>query len=351
MNIVVFGLSITSSWGNGHATTYRGLLREMARRGHSVLFLEREAAWYAANRDLPHPSYCRTAIYSSFPALLAEFAEEICAADCVIVGSYVEQGIEVGRWVTENAKGITAFYDIDTPVTMAGLESGKCRYLSPDLIPRYQLYLSFTGGPTLQDIEKRYGSPSAQPLYCSVDPDLHFPLPQPASWDLGYLGTYSTDRQPGLELLLCTPASNWQEGRFVVAGPQYPSDIRWPENTERIEHLPPQSHRGFYSSQRFTLNLTRKHMQAAGYSPSVRLFEAAACAVPVISDHWAGLEEFFIPDKEILIASDSDDVLGILRDFPEEDRQAMGERARQRALTAHSAARRAEELEHYLAAL
>ncbi|HJV34549.1 CgeB family protein, partial [Geomonas sp.] len=347
MNIVVFGLSITSSWGNGHATTYRGLLREMAKRGHSVLFLERDAAWYAANRDLPHPPYCRTAIYSSFPALLAEYAEEICEADCVMVGSYVEQGVEIGDWVTENARGITAFYDIDTPVTLAALEAGRCRYLSADLISRYHLYLSFTGGPILSEIERIYRSPAARPLYCSVDPEVHYPLAQAPCWDLGYLGTYSKDRQPGLELLLCIPASQWQQGRFVVAGPQYPAEIRWPENTERIDHLPPESHRGFYCSQRFTLNLTRKFMQAAGYSPSVRLFEAAACAVPVISDRWAGLEEFFVPEKEILIASSSDEMLDILQGFPEKERQAIGERARQRALSSHSAARRAEELERY----
>lgn len=350
MKIIVFGLSITSSWGNGHATTYRGLLREMANRGHEVLFFEREAPWYAANRDLPDPSFCRTVLYSSLDALFAEYGSEIRAADCVMVGSYVYQGIEVGKWVTQKAKGITAFYDIDTPVTLAGLAQGSCEYLSSDLIPRYGLYLSFTGGPTLDQIEQRFGSPAARPLYCSVDPQVHYPLQHPHRWDLGYLGTYSSDRQPGLERLLCGPAASWTNGRFVVAGPQYPPGIRWPENTRRIEHLPPESHREFYCSQRFTLNLTRRHMQLAGYSPSVRLFEAAACAVPVISDCWSGLEQFFVPGEEILLASSSAEVLKILQEFPEESRLAMGECARQRVLESHSAARRAEELEKYLTA-
>ncbi|HBG07774.1 MAG: glycosyltransferase [Geobacteraceae bacterium GWC2_58_44] len=351
MKIVVFGLSITSSWGNGHATTYRGLLREMAKRGHEVLFLERDASWYAQNRDLPTPPYCRTVLYSSLPELLERYGAEICGADCVMVGSYVHQGIEVGSWVTQNAKGITAFYDIDTPVTLAALAQGSCKYISCDLIPRYRLYLSFTGGPTLERIEQLYGSPAARPLYCSVDPDLHFPLKQPHSWDLGYLGTYSSDRQPGLERLLCAPAASWPRGRFVVAGPQYPPEIKWPGNAQRIEHLPPESHRDFYCSQRFTLNLTRKQMQQAGFSPSVRLFEAAACAVPVISDHWPGVEQFFVPGKEILLASSSADVLSILQDFPEGERRALGELARNRALKSHSAARRAQELESYLAAI
>src|SRR6185369_4528025 len=133
------------------------------------------------------------------------------------VGSYVPGGIEVGRWVTRCARGICAFYDIDTPVTLAKLAQGSCEYLCAELIPRYHLYLSFTGGPTLWEIEDRYGSPAARPLYCSVDPEVHYPVAQPPSWDLGYLGTYSRDRQPGLQRLLCTPAQSWREGRFVVA--------------------------------------------------------------------------------------------------------------------------------------
>lgn len=348
MKIVVLGLSITSSWGNGHATTYRGLVREMSRRGHEVLFLERDARWYAQNRDLPQPPYCRTALYSSLAGLFGDHGPEIRDADCVLVGSYVYQGIEVGRWVTENARGIAAFYDIDTPVTLAALEKGDCQYLSPDLVPRYRLYLSFTGGPTLDRIERRYGSPAARALYCSVDPELHYPLTKRHAWDLGYLGTYSEDRQPGLERLLCDPASRWPGGRFVVAGAQYPEGIDWPKNTHRIEHLPPDRHRDFYCSQRFTLNLTRDRMREAGYSPSVRLFEAAACGVPVISDRWPGLEEFFRPQEEILVASDPSEVLRLLRRLPEEERRAIGERARSRALAEHSAARRAEELENYL---
>ncbi|MCM0083254.1 glycosyltransferase [Geomonas sp. Red32] len=348
MNIVVFGLSITSSWGNGHATTYRGLLREMAGRGHSILFLERDAPWYARNRDLPEPGFCRTVLYQSLPEMMSEFGREVREADCVIVGSYVKEGVEIGKWVTGEAKGITAFYDIDTPVTLADLQDGTCAYLTADLIPRYRLYLSFTGGPTLRVLERQFGSPMARPLYCSVDPDLHYPLVEKPTWDLGYLGTYSNDRQPSLERLLCKPATRWPKGRFVVAGAQYPAEIRWPANTDRIEHLAPDHHRGFYCSQRFTLNLTRRAMRRAGYSPSVRLFEAGACGVPVISDPWPGLDEFFTPGKEILVATEADQVLEILRSYPDEIRRTMGERARTRTLQEHTASRRAEELEGYL---
>ncbi len=348
MKVVILGLSITSSWGNGHATTYRGLVRELVARGHDVLFLEREVPWYAANRDLPNPTYCRTKLYASLDELKDGFTQEVHDADFVMVGSYVPEGVAVGEWVTATAQGITAFYDIDTPVTLAKLEQGETEYLCPTLIPKYHLYLSFTGGPTLEHLEQYYGSPMARALYCSVDPDLYYPEECDRSWNLGYMGTYSDDRQPALESLLLEPARQWKEGRFVVAGPQYPSTIEWPSNVDRIEHLPPSEHRSFYNSQLFTLNITRADMVRAGYSPSVRLFEAAACGTPIISDYWQGIETIFEIGKEILIAASPDEVLRYLRETPEAKRYAMGQRIRDRVLAEHTAAHRAAQLEEYM---
>jgi len=347
LRIVILGLSITSSWGNGHATTYRGLVRELAARGHDVLFLERDVEWYASNRDLPHPPHGRTELYESVSELRQRFSTEVADADLVIVGSYVPEGTDVGEWVVHHAGGVTAFYDIDTPVTLAKLARGEEEYLSRRLIPHYQLYLSFTGGPTLRRLEEEYGAPVARPLYCSVDPALYYPEAAAAQWDLGYMGTYSDDRQPGLSRLLLEPARRWRSGRFAVAGPQYPRTIDWPTNVQRIEHLPPARHRAFYAAQRFTLNLTRADMIAAGFSPSVRLFEAAACGIPIISDEWEGLETLLQPEREILIARSPDDVLGWIRQMPEEERRAIGTRARERVLAEHTAAHRAAELEQY----
>jgi len=347
LRIVILGLSITSSWGNGHATTYRGLVRELAGRGHDVLFLERDVEWYASNRDMAHPSRGRVALYRDLAELKRRFVTAVRDADLVIVGSYVPEGVEVGEWVTQVARGVTAFYDIDTPVTLAKLERGEADYLSKQLITKYQIYLSFTGGPTLERLERDYGSPMARPLYCSVDPELYCPEPANLRWDLGYMGTYSADRQPGLERLLLEPARAWPEGRFAVAGPQYPKGLRWPRNVRRIQHLPQSRHRGFYNAQRFTLNLTRADMVAAGFSPSVRLFEAAACATPIVSDYWDGLDTLFKPEEEILIARSPTEVLEQIRDLPEAERMAMGQRARVRVLSEHTAAHRAAELEGY----
>jgi spore maturation protein CgeB len=344
MRCVFIGLSITSAWGNGHATTYRSLLKALAARGHSVLFLERDVPWYASNREFDTAPYCDVCLYGSVEELKDRFAGEVRGADVVVVGSYVPDGIAVGRWVVSVAKGLTAFYDIDTPVTLAALAKGACDYLSSDLCTEYDLYLSFTGGPTLSFLEDCLGVNCARPLYCSVDPVVYHPEELPARWDLAYLGTYAADRQPRLESLMLRVAEQLPESRFVVAGPMYPETVRWPNNVERIDHLPAAAHRQFYNSQRFALNLTRSDMVRAGYSPSVRLFEAAACGVPVLTDLWPGLESFFTPHREILPVRSAAEVASYLR-MPEERRQRLAANARRCALRFHTADVRAAEFE------
>ncbi len=343
MKLVVLGLSLSSSWGNGHATTYRALLKAFAARGHDVLFLERDVPWYAKQRDLADPDWCSLCFYADVNDL-ARFTPEIAAADAVIVGSYVPDGVAVAHLVQETA-GLAAFYDIDTPVTLAKLARGDFEYLSPDLIPGYDLYLSFTGGPTLARLEREFGSPAARALYCSVDADAYRPADVPKRWDLSYLGTYSPDRQPTLERLLIEPARARPDLGFVVAGPQYPVDIVWPDNVERIDHLAPADHAAFYTASRWTLNVTRADMIAAGWSPSVRLFEAAACATPIISDIWEGLDTLFAPGREIILAQGGGDVIAALSGA---DAPALGDAARARALAGHTAIHRAAELESHL---
>jgi spore maturation protein CgeB len=330
---VWLGLSATSSWGNGHATNYRGLLNALRARGHDVLFLERDVPWYAANRDLV-PPWVR--LYRSVDDL-AQWTAAVRAADLVVVGSYVPDGCAVAEWVLETAEGVTAFWDIDTPVTAAKLARGDFEYLSPELVPRFDLYLSFTGGPFLETL----GARRPVPFYCIVDPALYRPVDLPGRWELGYLGTYSADRQPKVEELLLCPARARPDARFAVAGPQYPEDVVWPPNVDRFENLPPAEHPRFYAQQRYTLNVTRADMVAAGWSPSVRLFEAAACGVPVVSDWWEGLDAFFEPGREILVAETADDVLRHLREADPE----IGRRARRRVLATHTAEKRAAELE------
>jgi spore maturation protein CgeB len=346
MRLVFLGLSLSSSWGNGHATTYRALLRALSRRGHDLLFLERDKPWYASNRDLPVPGFCRFHLYDSVEDL-RRFASEIARADAVVIGSYVPDCPDVLEQVDRLRRGLLCFYDIDTPVTLRGLETGSPDYLRPVMVPRFDLYFSFTGGPTLRHLERDYGARQAEALYCSVDPDLYEPTGAFRRWDFGYLGTYSDDRQPALERLLIEPARQMPQHRFVVAGPQYPSSIDWPANVERIEHLAPADHAAFYSSLGWTLNVTRADMVRAGYSPSVRLFEATACGTPVISDTWPGLDAVFRPGIEILQASTTEDVAAALM-MPEWQRRLLGAAGRRRTLREHTAANRATTLERAL---
>jgi spore maturation protein CgeB len=348
LSLVVLGLSITSSWGNGHATTYRGLLRALSERGHRTHFLERDRPWYAENRDLASPPYCETSLYHSPEELVDRFGSEIAEADVVMIGSYVPDGVPVAEWVLRVAHGLVAFYDIDTPVTLAKLGSGEEVYLARRHVPRFDLYLSFSGGPSLRRLETKYGARRTRPLYCAVDPEAYRPLELEERWLLGYLGTYSLDRQAALEALLIESARRLPAERFAVAGAQYPDGLAWPANVERIQHIPPSEHPWFYGSQRFTLNVTRREMVRAGWSPSVRLFEAAACAVPVVSDWWEGLDTFFHPGSEILVAREIREATELLRDVTWEQGRGMGERARRRVLAEHTPERRAEELERYL---
>jgi spore maturation protein CgeB len=344
---VFLGLSITSTWGNGHATTYRGLLKELSKRGYKTTFLERDVPWYASHREFDDVPYCTVTLYRSLDELKDRFTGLVRTADVVVVGSYVPDGIAVGEWVTATAKNLTAFYDIDTPVTLANLKNGRCEYLSTQLCSRYDLYLSFTGGPTLDFIEEKLGSPCARALYCSVDPSLYYPESAAARWDIAYLGTYAADRQPALENLLLNVARKHPNRRFAVAGPQYPEHVVWASNVERIEHLPASEHRRFYNSQKFTLNLTRRDMIRSGYSPSVRLFEAGACGVPILTDQWPGLQTFYEPLSEVLPVRTDGDLASYL-EMSDEQRERVGLRARQRTLRFHTAAVRAREFEAHV---
>lgn len=350
INIVVFGLSITSSWGNGHATTYRSLLKALAARGHQITFFEQDVPWYAAHRDMPSPSFCRTILYRKPEDLEDTHLPILAQADLIIIGSYVQRAGELADLITKVAPPCFAYYDIDTPVTIAKLAKGDYEYLHPSMIPRFDVYLSFTGGPLLSKLEHDYGAQRARALYCSVDPDLYHPLNgadiSPKTYALGYLGTYSTDRQPTVDELFIGPADARRDVQFCLAGAKYPDDIHWPSNVNIEQHVPPDQHSAFYNAQRFTLNVTRRDMICAGYSPSVRLFEAAACGTPIISDYWQGLDSFFEIDKDILIARTRDDVLQHLA-MAEDERLKMGRRLRDKVLHAHTSDHRAAELENY----
>jgi len=343
---------MTSSWGNGHATTYRALARALHARGHEIVFFERDLEWYASNRDMPDPPFCRAHIYERWQDVVPLFRSELAGADVAIVGSFFPDGVRASDEVLDSRVGIKAFYDIDTPITVSNLRAGDTEYLRRDQVAGFDLYFSFTGGPMLRELETAFGARHAVPLYCSFDPDRYrLRKPQPEyQCDLSYMGTYSPDRQGKLAELFCKPARRLLEKQFIVAGPQYPPTVEWPANVRRIIHLEPKFHPPFYCSSRFTLNLTRKEMVQAGHSPSVRLFEAAGCGATIISDWWAGLETFFVPLDEILLVRSAEDVISYLTEVGEEEAREIGRRAQQRVLAEHSAQRRALQFEEFVGA-
>lgn len=348
MKVVIYGLTITSSWGNGHATTYRSLVKALAKRGHNVHFVEREVEWYRSNRDLPKPEFCTLQLYDDWTHNAKVLIDASKGADAIVIGSYFPDAIALTKELLGAGYGPVLFYDIDTPITMACLRAtGEAEYLDVTLIPHYAAYLSFTGGPVLTELEEQFRAPWAVPFYCSVDPDLYRPTACREAFrcDLSYLGTYAVDRQPKLMKLLGGAAAALPMRKFIVAGSQYPEEIVWGPNIGRMIHISPPEHPAFYSSSRFTLNLTRDEMVFAGYAPSVRLFEAAACGAAILSDSWPGLEKFLTPGKEVLLPRDEQEVAMIMTELSEEERLRMGRRARERILAERSSEHRAREFE------
>jgi spore maturation protein CgeB len=346
MKIVIFGLTISSSWGNGHATLWRGLCRALARHNHYVVFYERDVPYYAGARDLAEMPGGKLILYPEWATVASCAKADIADADVAIVTSYCPDGIAAADLVTSDPKTLAVFYDLDTPVTLSRMRRGeKLDYIGPRRLMDFDLVLSFTGGAALGELRDRMGARLVVPLYGHVDPDVHHPTPSVPQYaaDLSYLGTFAMDRQAQLEQLFIEPARQRPEGRFLIGGAQYPQDFPWSDNIYFVRHLPPAEHPAFFSSSRLTLNVTRADMLRMGWCPSGRLFEAAACGTPVLTDWWEGLDSFFNPGEEILLARDTDDTLAALDRDPSELRK-IGERARARVLDEHTSEVRAAEL-------
>ena len=346
MRIVVFGLTISSSWGNGHATLWRGLCRALARAGHHVVFYERDQPYYAEMRDLRSVPGGRLVLYRDWDDVRHRAAADIAEADAAIVTSYCPDSLAATELIEAQNRALGVFYDLDSPITLARLEQGEeVSYIGANGLAGFDLVLSYAGGSALAALADRLGARAVAPLYGHVDPELHRPVPPQPHYqaDLSYLGTYSADRQQGITTLLLEPAAASPTSRFLIGGAQYPSTFPWSDNIYFVQHLPPSEHPAFFSSSRLTLNVTRRPMAEMGWCPSGRLFEAAACGVPVISDAWEGLDRFFRPGEEILTAEKADDVIAAV-DRDDQDLRRIARRARERTLAEHTSTHRAAEL-------
>lgn len=346
MKIVIFGLTISSSWGNGHATLWRGLWRALASRGHRLVFFEKNVPYYSAHRDLATLPGGDLIFYPQWEEILPRAEREVADAEMAMVTSYCPDGREAASLVLSSPAELKCFYDLDTPITLDSLRSGRSvPYLPQDGLKEFDLVLSYTGGKALQALKSELGARRVAPLYGSVDPEVHSPVPSLPHYEacLSYLGTYAEDRQAMLLRLLIEPARLLPHQRFVIAGAQYPESFPWTPNIFFVRHLPPSEHPAFYCSSKLTLNITRRAMAEMGYCPSGRLFEAAGCGVPILSDWWEGLDLFFKPGSEIVVAQTTEQVIEFM-EF-ETGLAQIGRRARERALDEHTAWHRAIELE------
>ena len=354
MHVVIFGLTVSSSWGNGHATLWRSLIKAMLRRGHTLTFYERDVPYYAEARDLTElPAGGRLRLYSAFKDIHAEAARELRTADLALCTSFCPDGSAASALILDSSAAIRAFYDLDTPVTLDGLAAGKpVDYLPKGGLADFDLVLSYTGGRALNELQSRLGARAVAPLYGSVDPENHRPvaLREDFRATLSYLGTYAQDRQSALERLFLEPARQLPEAHFLIGGAQYPASFPWAPNIGFRSHVPPPDHPAFFSSSRATLNVTRAVMARYGFCPSGRLFEAAACGVPLVSDTWEGLDTFFTPDREILLAETSEDVVRAL-DLSDAELHRIARDARERTLTEHTGECRVRDLERICASI
>lgn len=350
MKLVVFGLAVSSSWGNGHATLWRSLARGLAKLGHTLVFFERDVPYYRSHRDLTDLPGGRLILYRDWEQIRFDAMQELAHGDAGMVTSYCPDAVAAAELLMESSIPVRSFYDLDTPVTLNRFKRGEpVPYVPEAGLGGFDVVLSFTGGAALRALETELGARVAVPLYGSVDPTTHCPTPgrdQFAS-DLSYLGTYSADRQAALSTLLLEPAKQLPHRRFFLGGSQYPADFPWTTNLFYLPHVAPPDHPAFYCSSPLTLNVTRAPMVETGWCPSGRIFEASACATPVLSDVWPGIEDFFEPGKEILLARTTEEAMSWLS-RPREELARIGAAARRRTLFEHTGEVRARQLVEYL---
>lgn len=322
----------------------------MARRNWCVHFFEWDAPWYAEHRDLTEIEGGTLSLYPDWNSVLPEARRQVEDADVAMVTSYCPDAIAATELVLSSRAGVRCFYDLDAGVTLNRLAKGEpVEYIGERGLRDFDLVLTYTGGRAMEELRSRLGARNVAPLYGSVDPEVHYRVEPQEHYraDLSYLGTFAEDRQAALEALFIEPARRLPERRFVMGGAMYPHEFPWTKNVFFVRHLPPEEHPAFYSSSRLTLNVTRRAMAAMGCCPPARIFEAAACGTPALTDRWDGIEYFFKPGSEILLADRTEDAMAAI-ELGGDDLAKLGARARERALDQHTAAHRVIELENIL---
>lgn len=345
LEIAFFGSSLVSSYWNGAATYYRGLVRALAARGHRVTFYEPDAWDRQRHRDIDDPPWARVVVYSGTDPAAAERAlDEARSADVLIkasgVGVFDEQ-LDAGVLDRRRRGALAIYWDVDAPATLARL-AREGRDPLRALVPRYDLVLVYGGGPPIVRGYAELGAARCVPIYNALDPETHFPVaPDPVfEADLSLLANRLPDREARVDAFFFDAAQALPEKRFLLGGSGW-GDRSMPANVAAIGHVPTGLHNGFNAGARAVLNVARDSMAASGFSPATRIFEAAGAAACVITDAWEGVDRFFEPGREILVASSGAEVAGLVGSLDEASARAIGAAARRRALADHTYTQRA----------
>ena len=357
-DIAFFGSSLVSSYWNGAATYYRGIVRALAARGHHVTFYEPDAYERQQHRDIDDPPWATVVVYAAEPAAVRAALADAADARIIIKASGV--GVFDG-WLEENVLDLRAgasgrgrrviFWDVDAPATLDrvnGTQDDPFRAL----IPGYDAVFTYGGGTPVVDAYRRLGAAACVPIYNALDPTTHFPEPPDSRFagSLGFLGNRLPDREARVEEFFLRPAASAPDETFVLGGAGW-DDKPVSGNVRRVGHVYTHDHNRFNASARAVLNINRESMARYGHSPATRIFEAAGAGACIISDPFAGVESFLEPEREILIAADGRAVSRHLERLTPERARAIGAAARARVLRQHTYDHRAAEVEQVLTRL
>jgi spore maturation protein CgeB len=352
MNIAFFASSLVSAYWNGAATYYRGIVRALHRRGHHVTFYESDAYDRQKHRDIPDPDWAQVVVYSSNGTDdVRRCLEDAADADLIVKASgngVFDELLEAAVLDLKTSRNLVAFWDVDAPATLQRIGRNPADPFNA-LVPRFDLILTYGGGDPVVQAYEAFGARRCVPIYNGLDPSTHHPVPRENRFeaDLSFLGNRLPDREARVENFFLDPAAVLPAKRFLIGGNGW-QDKAMPSNVTNVGHVYTRDHNAFNCSPLAVLNVNRDSMASNGFSPATRVFEAAGAGACLITDSFIGVEEFFEPDEEILVARDGDEVVYHLSSLTPRHAATIGRRALERALAEHTYDHRVELLEEVL---
>jgi spore maturation protein CgeB len=351
MRIAFFGSSLVSAYWNGAATYYRGIIRALAARDHEITFYEPDAFERQQHRDIENPPWAKVVVYPADEPSVFQAVDAARSADLVVKASGVgvfDELLEKAVLLLQCPSRLVVFWDVDAPATLDRVNANPDD-ASHHLIPRYNAIFTYGGGAPVVNAYKALGARKCVPIYNALDPETHHPVPPDPRFagDLGFLGNRLPDREKRVDEFFLAPAARLPSMQFLLGGAGW-SDKPKPANVRYFDHVFTRDHNAFNSTPRAVINISRDSMARYGYSPATRVFEAAGSAACLITDEWAGIDCFFEPNREILVAASADDVVEIMQSLSEGRALAIGREARKRALAEHTYAHRARLVEEVL---